>query len=185
MPTKKFAFDSCVFISLIDGDEDRVPDISAILEEAEGKTLEVVTSTLSCVEVAFSALEKQDGKLDQEVDERINDLWRPGSVIEVVDLHPVVVDEARELVRKAMVEDGPNLKPPDAIHLATAVFMEATEFHTYDEKLFGLSDLVGIPIREPKPHQGRLGFGESVTEPVALETDASRSSGLGEDPSPS
>jgi hypothetical protein len=42
------------------------------------------------------------------------------------------------------------LTPPDAIHLITAKVWGATEFHTYDDKLYRHAKLMGFDICHPR-----------------------------------
>ena len=57
---------------------------------------------------------------------------------------------------RAAMELGLSLKPPDAIHLATAVHSGAVRFHTYDGKLSSYSGATGLLITEPDPLQPQL-----------------------------
>lgn len=158
MPNNEsFYWDACVFLALINGDDDRVSEVSTFMEEAEKGNITLVTSTLSTVEVAFAASER-DGNLDEAVESKIVDLWRPGSVVSMVDVHPIVVERARRLIRQSISEGLPGLKAADAIHLATAAHEGVSELHTYDTGLFPLADLVEMPVKPPEMAQRRLGF---------------------------
>ena len=64
-------------------------------------------------------------------------------------------DEARRLMRRALT-DGRSLKPPDAIHLATAIQQKVTAVHTYDERLHGYGDITGLDIEFPAIPTPRL-----------------------------
>jgi predicted nucleic acid-binding protein len=69
-------WDSNVFLSYINGLSDRLPEIETLLLEAEKDTIELLTSTLSIVEVAYATAEKDQHALDDQTEERINKLWR-------------------------------------------------------------------------------------------------------------
>ena len=43
-----------------------------------------------------------------------------------------------EHARKHMTTGHPGLKPPDAVHIASAVLGQASEMHTFDDKLLKL-----------------------------------------------
>jgi hypothetical protein len=60
---------------------------------------------------------------------------------------------------------GRVLKPPDSIHLATALIYEVDEFYTNDDKLLKLNGILTVPnyhilkiIRPPLPTQITLGL---------------------------
>jgi len=47
-----------------------------------------------------------------------------------------------DCARRLMLERHSGLKPPDAIHLATASVANAVELHTFDERLLILDDKI-------------------------------------------
>ncbi len=58
-------WDSCVFLSYIDAEKDRVDTLETILDEVHksGGAKKIVTSTVSIVEVAFGAQEKDKRRI--------------------------------------------------------------------------------------------------------------------------
>ncbi len=133
------------------------------LLDASGRELEDVqlyTSALSKVEVAFSTSEQVQRVLDAKTEELIENLWHdPGAVI-TVEFHDGIADIAKGLMRVAITR-GWVLKPLDAIHLATAKWLSdlglgVEEFHTYDGRLFRWSTIVGFKILEPYTSQPKL-----------------------------
>ena len=154
--TARVYWDACVFLAYINGEEERLPAIDEVLTLARTKKLAVVTSTVSIVEVACAAQEQQGHVLDAEADNAISNLWVPGSPIVLVDFYGLIANAARSLMRQA-VERGWQLKPMDAIHLATANHAAAVEFHTYDDKLFKYKELTTFLISEPQVAQLQLG----------------------------
>lgn len=54
---------------------------------------------------------------------------------------------------RSVIPRGFSLKPPDAIHLATAKVWEVDEFHTYDAKLFKFEAMMGFRIVYPHTDQ--------------------------------
>lgn len=150
MPDSKprIYWDTCVLLSFINGLPERLPDIETLLLEAEKETVELLTSTLSIVEVAFAAAEQDRHVLDEGTEERINKLWIPSSPIKLVEFHQLIAQDARDLMCKALTK-GWSLKPLDAIHLGSAQRMGVDEFHTYDRKLHGYHELIGCKIQPP------------------------------------
>ena len=149
---RKIYWDACVFLSIIEGHPDRIPIIEAIVDDCKRGTLEIFTSTLSIAEVAFAKSEKDGAALDIEVERKLNLLWSPSSPFRLIEVHRAIVYEAQSYVRNGMaLQIG--LKPPDAIHLASAKKSGAAEFHTYDDfngKRQQVEELTGLKIIEPK-----------------------------------
>jgi predicted nucleic acid-binding protein len=157
-----YYFDACVFLSLINEESGRCDTVEAILDDAEHQRCEVHTSQMSVAEVSFGEQEKKGKVLSAAVEKNINSLWHPGSPVRLVDLHQMISEEAKSIIRKAM-KDGWTLgetwsvKPSDAVHIATAKIVKAQYFFTYDGRLLKLKH-TGIEIREPFLMQGRLGI---------------------------
>ncbi len=148
-------WDSCVLISYLDGDAERVPTIDELFRRSRAGDIELITSVVSQVEVAFVASEKSGGVLDSEVEKAIAELWTPASPIAVVEFHELIASRARELIRIGIVEQRA-LKPMDAIHLASAESVGASEFHTYDTPLERWTATMPFPIHEPQSPQEPL-----------------------------
>lgn len=153
-PTRVY-WDACVLLSYISATSDRTPVIEQVLEEARQHACEIVTSTLSVVEVAFGAEEQQQEALDDHTLARIDALWQPGSVVRLVEFYFAIAQEARRLMRDALMKAW-KLKPADAIHLATAKHAHATRFHTYDDSLKKYEPHTGLLITEPDAAQPQL-----------------------------
>lgn len=158
MPGKlRVYWDSCVFLHYIEGTPQHLPILDQILKRAQPSgDIELVTSTLSISEVAFAEPERTRRMLDPEVIKALDALWNDQSVINLVDVSILVTTEARDIVRRSIEVKPivPIMKPPDAIHLATAKRMHVYEFHTYDDKVLKHSHIHGFPIvapYDPKP----------------------------------
>lgn len=150
-------WDSCVFLSYVNGYLDRMPVLDVLLDESAGGAINLFTSSLAHVEVAFSASEQQQEALDPQVEQRIDSLWADP---EVVEYHDGIGRVARGLMRSA-VEVGWSLRPLDAIHLATAQWLcdvgqQVDELHTYDSRLSKYASMVDFPILEPHITQPRM-----------------------------
>lgn len=149
-PVKRVYWDSNVFLSAINASKDRLPVIEAILDDCDHGDVEIYTSVLSITEVAFADSEKTERRLSPETQARIDKLWMPPSPIRVEEMSHPVANEARNLMRQAIVE-GWTLKPPDAIHLASAKRRLVHEFHTYDvRRLSKFASITRYAIIEPR-----------------------------------
>ena len=148
-------WDACCMLSYINGDAARMPDLSSFLEESEKRDIQIATSTLSTVEVAYGHHERSGQTLDTHVENDIAKLWSPGGPVKLVEFHTLIADGARRLIRLGLTQ-GWALKPPDAIHLATAKAIEADEFNTYDEGLPRYASAIGCEINPPKAYQPKM-----------------------------
>lgn len=146
-PTKVY-WDSCVFIDYIDQQQnpERIPDILAVWEAARVGDVTIYTSMVSIVEVAYFVEEKANG-MQPKTEADLDALWF-GSAVIMSDLGPLVATEARRLVRRSIGESY-KLPPMDAIHLATAVRVGASVFHTYDGPLTKYSSYIAMPVEAP------------------------------------
>jgi predicted nucleic acid-binding protein len=154
-PVPRYYWDACVFVSFVEATPGRVEIIEELLDDAEQKSCEIVTSFLSITEVSYAKAEKDGQALDPSVETMIDKLWHPDSPVKLAEVQQLTAYEARSLTRIA-VERGWSLKPLDAIHLATAKRLRVTEFHTYDRKLPRWSEVLGFRICEPQKAQGNL-----------------------------
>lgn len=153
---KEVYWDSCVFLHYIEGTPRWMPVLDALLDEAsQSKDTVIVTSTISITEVAFAQLEKDNQTLDPEVVAAIDDLWNDRSAVKLVEYNEVIAREARDLLRRK-VHLGRHLKPMDAIHLATAITRQVSDFHTMDEKLQRAWQDLGFAVRNPFTDKPKL-----------------------------
>lgn len=157
MPTNRlYYWDSNVFLYYLNDDPERVPTLEAILDaiSKDDKTT-IVTSVISKVEIAWVASEKENRALDDAQEARIDAFWNDSSVVEFIDFNEEITFIARSLKRRAMAR-GWSLKTYDAIHLASAEWVQAAEMNTYDEQLFKYSELIGIDVKIPIAAQPKL-----------------------------
>lgn len=149
-------WDADVLLSWVEDHAERSPLIELLLGDARAGQLEIVTSVISQVEVAFSATERMQRALSPEVEQKINGLWEPGGPVKIVEVYPLIAVRARTLIREGVPRGWSGLRANDAIHLATARQMEVVEFHSYDDTLPRYAELVGFPICEPRTFQPRI-----------------------------
>jgi predicted nucleic acid-binding protein len=161
MPDPFFYWDSCVFLSYINGDDpSRMQNISALLEDAEKGKLRIATSTLSVAEVAYARQEQDNAILDPIIEAQIDALWTIGGPVTLADVSPLVAESARDLIRLGipMQPDQWKLKPEDAIHLATAQLLQVDAVHTYDDKWDRYASIIGQPVSRPVASNPQLGL---------------------------
>lgn len=157
--TERIYWDACVFLSYVNGIAGRVETIDELLNQARAGNFELLTSSLSHAEVAFAAIEKEQGRLHADVEQKIDDLWRPGSPIKTVEFYDLIGLEARRVIRQGITQGWGLLKPADAMHLATARKMNVSQMQTYDDRLLKWDGRLSFPIRKPFASQLPLSTG--------------------------
>jgi predicted nucleic acid-binding protein len=135
---KKVYWDTCVWLSLINEESGRVERCRHILNEARNGNVEIWTSAFTLAEVFKTSSEGKHISLPESKDHEFE------NYIQQDFFQLVQVDfDIGVLARRLLREHVPLKKPPDAIHLATAVINNLDEFHTFDDvNLTPLSGLV-------------------------------------------
>ncbi len=151
-------WDACTWIAYINQEkeierpdktiENRFEMCRAILDRAEQGKIEIVTSAFTLAEVC---------KLPN-VD--TSPLDRLPSFFEKSYILIVPVDMAVGLKSQKIQDSGlVNIKPPDAVHLASAQIASVSEFHTFDDKILRLdghlTNLDGRVLKICKPTEGK------------------------------
>lgn len=157
MPEPRFLYwDTAVFLSYLNEHPDRIQTLQAILANvSKDKQHLIVTSTISKVEVAWVAHEKLNRVLSADEEARIDDLWNDQSVVDFVEFHDDIAVSARDIMRTGMIK-GWKLRANDAIHLASAQWVQCYEVNTYDDKWSKYQDIIGITVKEPSVLQPTL-----------------------------
>jgi predicted nucleic acid-binding protein len=156
-------WDACVFLSHLNGEEGRADVIEQIMDEASDGKWEILTSTVSQVEVAFGKAEQDQKAPDPEVLAAIEAYWLPESPVKLIEFHRLIALDARDLVRVSRIDQDKRLTPIDAVHLASAQRLGAIDFHTYDGHLLDRNGEFEFPIREPWSPEPRItGWSESA-----------------------
>jgi predicted nucleic acid-binding protein len=118
-----------------------------VLNAAKAGKAEIVTSTLSLAEVC------KDPASASEAASRFPDFLELEYVL-LVALDRAIGEKARELMQGNYAK----LKPPDAIHIATAIAANVDAVHTFDESLLALNGLLsmtdGSKLKICKPDPG-------------------------------
>ena len=127
-PPKNVYWDSCAWIGFIKEEPDKVTPLRAIWEEATRGQAVIWTSTYSYIEVMRSPPKFGKAYPPEEEDGRIFSMFAQSHVKRVA-LDVEIAKLARTLKRN----HHPTLsKRSDAIHLATAIFHNVDELHTWD-----------------------------------------------------
>jgi predicted nucleic acid-binding protein len=153
---KKVYWDACAWIAQISNQKVPLPDGSiedrgslcrAVVADAEKGATEIFTSALSLAEVS---------KLPSDVPgagDKIKQFFENDFIV-IIQLDRRTGEFARDLMQLGY----PGLKPPDAVHLASASIANAEEMHTFDGKLLRLDQKImkadGVPLRICKPSMG-------------------------------
>lgn len=153
-PTTKYYWDSSVFISHITGESTRSADeldgISEIVREIEGGRALLMTAVVTDTEVLTDGLSAEKRLVYEGI-------FKTSRCVKISIDH-VVSERARQF-REAFRQAGRALTTPDAQHLAAAVVYDASEFHTFDERLIAVSGnslVAGLVIRKPRGSQRLL-----------------------------
>lgn len=155
-----YYWDSCVFLAYLNGEPERAGVIEDLFENIRADDKQyVLTSTLSIVEVAHVISEKRMNQLQPDVEERIDALWQ-NSTVRLVEPHVLIMQRARQLIRVG-IEMKWTIKPPDAVHLATADWVNkqvgpVIEWQSYDGVREKCELLTGIRGTVPNVLQPRL-----------------------------
>lgn len=150
-------WDSRVFIDYVERTSGMIATLDSIVSAAQRNELVIVTSVLAISQVSHAAAERASGFVDPASFADVDAMWSDRSVVTLIEVDAVVAMTAREIIRRGMNESRA-IKPPDAIHLATARQYSCTDFHTTDEKLHRWGG-ERFPVRNPFISAPMLPFG--------------------------
>ena len=184
-PQRAIYWDTCIFLAWLK-DEHRydpldLQGIQAHVESLNRGQIQIVTSTLTLVEVLQSTL-------DEGQSEEFSRLFRRQDCHLIPVSIPIarIASEIRNHYKeRAEVDELLTVSTPDAIHLATAIwFPGCSELYTFDEvnkkgrprALIPLSGTVAAqyPLVIAKPTPGQLAL--SMTTPATGDDDQDRTS---------
>ena len=102
-------------------------------------------------EVVKESCDSPNSKLSKTDAAKIRDFFE-NDFVTIRNVDRLIAERAGEFVREH------NLKPPDAIHAATALSFKCDCLHTYDKKLLRLDGKIGWPtlsIKAPSHPDGK------------------------------
>lgn len=161
-------WDACAWIAYIaqetsvplrgGGTENRFAMCESILRAARDGKYEIVTSAFTLAEVC-----KSDSVKDNPVDNLSGFFERSYILTVPVDL--AVGKRAQNMQTSGLV----SLKPPDAVHLASALRAGVDQLNTFDHKILALNGT--IPGRDSKPLKICKPGGDHSSLPLLEEAD--------------
>jgi predicted nucleic acid-binding protein len=129
-------WDTNCFLGVLNKEPDKIGPCRAVLREAQGGAVQLVTSALTLTEVLWP--KGVSVPLPKERAETIHKFFLHEWIV-VYDLDQTLAERAREIVWDHGV------KPKDSIHVATAIDAKVDQFDTFDGPLISLSGKLGHP----------------------------------------
>lgn len=143
-------WDANLFLYRLNRDVQYAPAIDHLYTLALSGEHPIVTSEISIVEVAFTARERLNPDFRGGALAEISELLFAASIVRMVPIDTALLQEARELVRRAaFARSQGGLQAADAIHLAAAVRANASVFFTEDDRLLRAPRVIDIPMQMP------------------------------------
>ena len=127
MALKRVYWDTCVWLGLMNQEPDKLARCEHVLHLARLGEVEIWTSALTLAEVFKITVEGRPQRLPDNADVQFEEYVEQDFVV----VAQVDIDTGR-MARRLLRSHTPLKKPPDAIHLATAVINNLDEFHTFD-----------------------------------------------------
>jgi len=154
MSIEKIYWDSDAFLGWLQEEDGKVDLCRATIERAKKGEVIIVTSALTLAEVLWM---KKAPRVPKEKAELVQRFFRR-SYIRVYNVTRKISESAQELVWDK------DIRPKDAIHVATAINIKLQYLETFDGGLLNKSGKVGDPpliIRKPQePVQGSFDLGQ-------------------------
>lgn len=143
MTIEKIYWDTDCFLGHLQAEPGKAEKCDGVLERAERGDVLIVTSALTIAEVLWM---RGGPRLAKDKAAIVQKFFRK-SYIRVVNVSRKIAESAQ-----LHVWDN-NIRPKDAIHVATAIAHGSDALETFDTGLIGMSGKVGVPlllIREPQ-----------------------------------
>ena len=157
-------WDACAFIAHFKGESDKgasaLKHLSEMAADMEASKLVIATSVLTMTELLQCKFTLPQRAMILSLKSKPN--------LQFVEVSMRMAEHASE-IRNHYVQEGRSILTPDAIHLATALSLDADTFYTFDDKLLGLGSLViGEPLKIAKPDfAGQLPLSDETDTPIA------------------
>jgi predicted nucleic acid-binding protein len=135
LPKDRRYWDSDIFLSWFNKEQNKYEKCLGVMKGFDNGEIEIVTSSLTLVEVLWV---KGSNKITKEQSEKICRFFERENII-IVNLDRYIAEYARDLVWNN------NVQPKDAVHLATAIKAKIPLFDTFDKDLLSLNGLLGNP----------------------------------------
>jgi predicted nucleic acid-binding protein len=150
MTVEKIYWDTDCFLGHFQDEFGKAEKCDGVLERAERGDVIILTSALTIAEVLWM---RKGPRLAKDKATIVQKFFRR-SYIRVVNVTRKIAESAQLHVWDS------DIRPKDAIHVATAIAYEVSALETFDAGLIGKSGTVGTPlllIREPRAAaQGRM-----------------------------
>ena len=137
-------WDSNAFLGLLNDEADKIRSCEDVWKAGERGLLVIVTSTLTVAEVIYA---KGASKLDVSKRPAVNNFFRASHIIQK-PLTRSIAELARDVVWDS------NVRPKDAVHIATSAYYKIREFHTFDGSLLEAKSITvnGFVVSTQKPY---------------------------------
>ena len=130
-------WDACAWLGLLNGEVEKQRSLEQVWLKAQKGEVEIWTSAFCYAEVYRVKCEENWDKIDPANDQKINNMFDQ-DFVKIVQVDAEIGKLAKSLLRTYQKLK----KPSDAIHLATAVYWDLAQFHTYDG-----CDLLGLEVQ--------------------------------------
>jgi predicted nucleic acid-binding protein len=158
----KVYWDSCAWLGLINGEAEKAQALEHVWSKAQHGDVEIWTSALAIAEVYKVKCEGEKASLSPENDAKIDNMFDQ-DFVKVTQLDTEIARMAKALLRA----HDKLKKPTDGIHLASAVYWNADQLHTYDG-----SDLLGLSIKRADGGDLTICKPDMLDGPDLFNTDA-------------
>jgi predicted nucleic acid-binding protein len=128
-------WDSDAFLGYFQEEPDKFPDCETVIKEAQAGRIEIATSALTVAEVLWL---RGQARISADKAAKV-ELFFEHEWIVIYDLDRTLAERARRLVWDH------NVKPKDAIHVATALDAGVEQLDTFDRDLHAKSGTIGNP----------------------------------------
>jgi predicted nucleic acid-binding protein len=151
MTTEVLYWDSDAFLGWLQNEQGKEDLCRATFERAEKGQIVLVTSALTIAEVLWT---RNAPRLTKERATLVRRFFRR-SYIRVRAVTRVISETAQDVVWDH------DIRPKDAVHVATALDAKVSALETFDKGLISKSGALGLIIRTPQPSpQGSLDLGQ-------------------------